>query len=394
MVNLLPAVLIGGPPNSGKSVLFYSLTKALYERGIKHHIIRACPDGEGNWFQEIHRNLDPETVRLIRVKAKAKWSTAFVEGICRDLEHRHLPMLVDMGGRPQAWQHCILQQCTHSILLLRNDDTERATFWQQLVITNGLLPLAQIHTSTESISSLTEASPIVRGSFVGLERGTLAIGPLFDALVEQIAALFSTYSLAELERATLMNAPELPVHVGQLLQTLEPYAEKWRPALLRTLAEELPVNTALAIYGKGPNWLYGALAAQVGNQPFYQFDPRIGWITSPTLVLSSETTSEDVAVKVRDVQDAQLLSVHILYDHLDYLQADQLPMRQVSLARGLIIEGKIPLWLVTALVRLYNNAGVPWIACYQPQENGAVVVCSHRGAYAVGDIIPMQLPLH
>src|SRR5205807_346444 len=54
-VNLLPALLIGGPPHAGKSVLFYNLTKTLHEQGVRHHAIRACPDGEGNWYQEIHR---------------------------------------------------------------------------------------------------------------------------------------------------------------------------------------------------------------------------------------------------------------------------------------------------------------------------------------------------
>ena len=40
------------------------------------------------------RVLDPETIRLIRVNSKADWTPAFVEGICRDLEHRHAPLLL------------------------------------------------------------------------------------------------------------------------------------------------------------------------------------------------------------------------------------------------------------------------------------------------------------
>src|SRR5579862_3768040 len=109
MVNLLPALLIGGPPNAGKSLLFYSLTQTLHERGVRHHAIRACPDGEGNWYQEIHRVLDPQTIRLLRLKKT--WSPAFVEGICHDLENRHLPLLVDVGGNPRDWQLRILQAC-------------------------------------------------------------------------------------------------------------------------------------------------------------------------------------------------------------------------------------------------------------------------------------------
>ena len=50
--NRLPAVLVGGPPHSGKSVLIYSLSQALRARGIDHYALRACPDGEGDWSNE------------------------------------------------------------------------------------------------------------------------------------------------------------------------------------------------------------------------------------------------------------------------------------------------------------------------------------------------------
>src|SRR5260370_8438800 len=93
-MNLLPAILFGGPPHAGKSVLFYSLAKALRERGIPHYAIRACPDGEGNWFYE----LDQDKVRLIRVKGE--WTSDFVKRMCLDLARRHLPLLVDIGGAP------------------------------------------------------------------------------------------------------------------------------------------------------------------------------------------------------------------------------------------------------------------------------------------------------
>ena len=44
-MELFPAVMIGGPPHSGKSVLAYSLTQALRARGVAHYVLRAYPDG-------------------------------------------------------------------------------------------------------------------------------------------------------------------------------------------------------------------------------------------------------------------------------------------------------------------------------------------------------------
>jgi len=96
-----PAVIIGGPPNSGKSVLTANLTQALRQRDIQHYVLRACPDGEGDWTYLA----DQELVRTILVPRT--WTRAFVEHICHDLEHRHLPLLVDVGGRLQPWQEPI-----------------------------------------------------------------------------------------------------------------------------------------------------------------------------------------------------------------------------------------------------------------------------------------------
>src|SRR6266436_8961822 len=132
MVNLLPAVLIGGPPHAGKSVLTYSLTQALRKRRIAHFVIRACPDGEGDWSQEI----DQAMVRHMRVKGQ--WTATFVENICTTLERRHFPLLVDIGGRLEVWQTILLQHCTHSLLLLRRDDETAANSWRNLVASNSL----------------------------------------------------------------------------------------------------------------------------------------------------------------------------------------------------------------------------------------------------------------
>lgn len=61
-MSLFPAILIGGPPHSGKSVLVYSLTQALRARGVVHYALRACPDGEGDFSNET----DQAVIRLVR----------------------------------------------------------------------------------------------------------------------------------------------------------------------------------------------------------------------------------------------------------------------------------------------------------------------------------------
>lgn len=384
MVNMLPAIIIGGPPHAGKSVLFTSLTKALSERGVRHHAIRACPDGEGNWSQEA----DQDVVRDIRIIGS--WTDEFVEGICRDLERRHLPLLVDMGGRPTELQTHILHHCTHSLLLLRADKEEDAQRWLHLVAENGLLPLAQLYSELDGIASLTAKYPIIEGTLTSLQRGFDASGLVFETLVERIVSLF-LYSNEELEQAKLAMAPtELVVNLYDLLKKIAPQATSWKPEMIPAVLEELPANTALSVYGKAPHWLYGTLAAHSGEQAFYQFDPRIGWLCPPLFQLSTQTSTEVIGTP-RVFEQYTRLSIDIVRKHLDYLQAKHLPFLPVAGDRGLILEGQTPSWVITALVRLYKKTGVAWIACYQPTLQRAVVVTSQSAMYAPGDLVVMPV---
>lgn len=393
MVNLLPAILIGGPPNAGKSVLFYSLTQTLHERGVRHHAIRACPDGEGNWYQEIHRSLDPETIRLLRIKKS--WSDSFVEGICRDLEGRHLPLLVDMGGRPRENQMRILQACTHSLLLLRRNEPESMHSWRSLVNRAGLLPLAEIISEQDGTSTIISETPVLTGILANLKRGIPAQGILFDALVQRITALFTSYSLEDLEWTKLALAPvENAINLDPLLRKLDPQATAWTPEMLKQLPHELPVHTDLAVYGRGPAWLYGMLAVYTDQQAFYQFDPRIGWLAPPSLNISTQPSSDEITVHLREYQDALILTTSINNYYLDHLQSEQLAFPPVPTDHGLIIDGKIPHWLLTALVRLYEKTGVAWIACHQPTLKGAVVIASRSTTHQIGELIPLPVFEH
>ncbi|MDQ6662111.1 MAG: CRISPR-associated protein Csx3 [Chloroflexota bacterium] len=390
-INCLPAIVIGGPPHAGKSVLFYALTQALRERGIHHHAIRACPDGEGNWSQEG----DSETVSLVRTKLKGEWPDAFVKRICLDLEHRCLPFLVDLGGRPQESQTCMLKQCTHSVLLLRADKEEYIRFWQHIVTENNLLPIARIFSQLDGGSMISSESPILEGTISGLERydRRTAKGMLFDALVERVATLFNSCSPQNVEKLYFEQAPtsfKLNLYESLSTFTSSPW---WETKMLRPLLDGLPKQTPLSVYGVGPNWLYAALAAYTGQQPFYQFDPRreFGWI-SPIRLQFSTTQFSEMPVETYFHQDMTVLSIEIPSQHLDYFQPDPLPFPPVPTDKGLVISGRIPHWLLTALVRLYRDAGVPWIAPYYVQENKAIVAYSSVEIHQLGDRILAPIP--
>ena len=377
MINLLPAVLIGGPPHAGKSTLTYSLTQALRKRRIDHFVIRACPDGEGDWSQEIDQSM------VSRVRIPGKWTPEFVQYICKTLERRHFPLLVDIRGQPQEWQTSILNHCTHSLLLLHQHDEATADFWRKLVIAYGLLPLADLYSSLEGPGMVDAETPVIRGTIDGLRPNTIAQGPLFDLLVDRISALFTSFSAEELRKGHLDAAPAQVVDLDAYLQAQHIETQRWEPEMLQPFLATLPHNSALAVYGRAANWLYAALALHTGEYPFYQFDSRLGWVIPPPLK-SGTLISDEVERTVEAREHFTLLSVHPRNDHLEYEDASSLQFPPVPVDRGVILSGKLPFWLVTAIVRLYHSMDIPWIACYYPPMKGAIVVTSQDPDYALG----------
>lgn len=72
--------------------------------------------------------------------------------------------------------------------------------------------------------------------------------------------------------------------------------------------------------------------------------------------------------------------------YVDLLEAGKLRVPWVPLDRGVVLDGKLPHWMITGLALAYQQA--TWLAVYQPQAGGAVVVHSQikDPAIALGDI--------
>ncbi|HEY1351633.1 MAG TPA: CRISPR-associated protein Csx3 [Ktedonobacteraceae bacterium] len=390
MLNLLPAVLVGGPPHAGKSVLFYRLTQALRAAGVDHYALRACPDGEGNWFYEGQ----PELVGTLRVKLSGTWPDSFIQSISQALADRCLPFLVDMGGRPTASQECLLHGCTHAILLLREDRPADTGFWQRLVEKYSLLPFARLISRPSGDPVITDRSSTLRGVLSGLERSVARsedASDLFKELLTRIQALFTSYDLQEVRACNLNHAPtELTLDVQQELRVFTTISAFWEPAMLLPLLARLPEQVPLSVYGPGPGWLYAALAAYVDPQPFYLFDPKlpIGWISPAGVLLGTEIVqAADMHLEMTATREATFLKMSFPHDRLEYLRPDPLLFPLIPPERGLVIDGRVPNWLLTALVRLYKAVGIPWIATFFPPLGQAVVVYSRNEALPPGALV-------
>ena len=397
-MELFPAVLIGGPPNTGKSVLTYNLTQALRERGVQHYVLRAAPDGEGDWTSEAKQSI----VRTILIPRT--WTLAFVDHVCESLAHRPFPLIVDVGGRPTAWQEAIFDYCTHAVLLTP-DESAHAT-WLGLAKRHNLIPLADLRSELHGVNRVTAARPMLEGTIARLEWGERVGGPTFDALLERIARLFA-YDTDELRRSHLISAPvETAIDLDRLARTFGvPFTGDkavWRPEHLAHFLDYLPQGTGLGLYGRGPNWLYAAAALLAYPEPFYQFDARLGWVRPPALHLGVPPADAPVQAQPQPRSDHTHLAFTITKAYLDYTEAEGLVIPPVPPDQGIVLSGKLPLWLYTALALTYTSCAsisfsFPWLAVYQPQlgkGDEAVVVSSRDSERPVGDrvVSPPQKP--
>jgi len=96
-----------------------------------------------------------------------------------------------------------------------------------------------------------------------------------------------------------------------------------------------------------------------------------------------------VLVHPRAYQNVTVLSIKIPSKHLNYFQPEPLPFPPVRTDIGLIIDGITPAWLLTSLVRLYQAAGVAWIAVYYPPRKKAIVMYSRVEAQKPSQLVVM-----
>ena len=373
-MNLLPAILLGGPPHSGKSVLAHSLSQRLRERNLPHYLLRAAPDGEGDWTQWI----SPDTLSDIRFKGT--WTLPWVRVVCRDIAARTVPLLVDMGGKPQDEQFAIFNQCTGVILVTPLGDEAAHAQWQTWAVACGLPILADLRSALVGTAQVLALEPILQGTLIGLRRGEEAKGSVVDATVEMLARLFQ-FSKDEVRWRNLASAPEdaVLVDMDALARALDagerPGYFGDSPEAVDDILARIPADVPLAVYGRMPCWLAALLGAR--RHLRYQFDVRLGWVRPPHFEISAQADDNRwLDFKWETTPAGLRLCVTLREYYLDYalmqqlavpaLPGDALP-GDAAAVQPVRFFGKLPLWAFAALGRAYR--AVPEIWAEQPRED-------------------------
>lgn len=388
MAPLFPAILFGGPPHAGKSTLVYRASQALRGRAVPHYVLRASPDGEGGWSYET----PPSLAAALRRRTKGPWTSELATALARDIAGRHLPLLVDAGGQVSPESELIAASCTHVVLLAAQ--SEQLPPWRALAERHGLVPVADLSSDLNGVSSIINAGQVMCGTIAGLATELSSDGPCFEALVERLAALCA-YSSDELFRAHLaLSEIDLVLHLERAIYPLPArVGDAWQPGDLAPLLATMPAGEPLAAYGVGPSWLYAALAAFNAPERFELFDARYGWVAPPLLRLGLASESSPLGAIVQPQNEGYTrVALAIQGSYLALPEAAGLTLPALEPAKGVVLDGKLPNWLWAGLARAYRDSA--WLAIYRPRYNDAVVVRSGTGGPPVGQLIgPVETQL-
>jgi CRISPR-associated protein Csx3 len=334
---------------------------------VQDILLRAAPDGEGAWFHEAGAEL------RFRLRRKGQFTERLAGQMARAVQARSLPMLVDIGGKPQGRQFEIIDACTHAIHLYREEVDRRA--WQDWIEARNLIPIAGLRSDLAGPDYVESETGVLRGVISGLERGQPQPGPLFDLLLARVQGICS-YDAATLARLHLRRAPEGmavldETHLAQRLGIVQPgQALWWRPEHLARLSEALPVRQPIALYGRGPVWLTAAIAARNAPEPVWIFDARhYGWMAPPAVVMASNKANAEFMLEAEPAGDHTRLVYRLLPEHT-VLTPQPVHVPAMDAGQGVILDGAMPKWLWSALARAL--VGQPWLAATEPRGDGTI----------------------
>lgn len=136
-------VVICGPPHSGKSVFINKVKTELRRRGYWLFVLRACPDGEGDWFHETLL-VNSDRAMELRSRVKSRFSPELVEYYASSVANLSLPLsFVDVGGKISLENSRIMKEATDYIIVSSDEGMIRE--WSKFCTGLGLRPVAELY---------------------------------------------------------------------------------------------------------------------------------------------------------------------------------------------------------------------------------------------------------
>lgn len=388
-LDTLPVIMIGGPPHSGKSVLVYNLTHALRKLKIPHYVLRAAPDGEGDWSNESALDL------VAHIRSKGRYSESFVRNVVQTIENRFFPLLVDMGGRPSTRDNSILALCTHSILVIAKDQyAESFDEWNHLIDKHNLKSIGVLESVLgENIDQVSLNDSILCGTISNLERGAILENNVVTVSLAQAVANI----IQDITNTDELVAVHKTLSPCQRIIDLDAHPKtsntwKWCTGDLERLQRHIEPfqGDEIAIYGRAPIWVYTSMILSRKARTSWLFDARLGWIMPPIIPVKSPLNfNKDITIQIQNKGDYSLVEYktkNIMLDIYDLQQLGRFLIKNLPATSGFILSGKLPIWIIVAILRSIKGQ-FRWIALFQPNSGNAIVIYSKVNSHLLGSVV-------
>ncbi|MGD1932333.1 MAG: CRISPR-associated ring nuclease Crn3/Csx3 [Leptolyngbyaceae cyanobacterium] len=180
------ALLIVGPPDSGKSVLSHALFNALIADYPDIFLQRAQWDGEGNWILELPNAATEEDREAFKLAYKGELTDTFypyqAQAILQLRRQKSL-VIVDVGGKVQPEKQPVLEACSHYLIISSKSDEVKK--WHEFCLDrSNLRCLSVITSSLDRIETIHRRDP-----FLEMTCGPWLSGasiPVPEVLIEQL----------------------------------------------------------------------------------------------------------------------------------------------------------------------------------------------------------------
>lgn len=175
-----------GPPHSGKTVLLNVIRKGLISKiGNSYHndvsILRACPDGEGDWSFDSDQNV------VKRIRTKNQWTDDFafeMASIIGKFKQNKKIIFVDCGGKIDKRNQIILNECTHAIIISSKPDD--IPEWRGACKTSNIEIIAEINSVLEHVSVIIPYINTLKMTYGKLDRSEKDFLDLPQELINKI----------------------------------------------------------------------------------------------------------------------------------------------------------------------------------------------------------------
>lgn len=199
-----PTIIIGGLPNSGKSVLTYALEQTLNHQGYNNrvHTLRAHWDGHGDWYLSMpdRTKADYYSVSVGNPPQTPEEKKDFFKQqaeLVNSIRSKTDLAIVDFGGAPNDSDLILVQSCTHYIIICKSPDGQEINqdAWKDKVDElhnffgkkGKLKPLAVIHSVLEDTLELISTQPYLQIKAGKWSQGETQVVP--NILLKQVSKL-------------------------------------------------------------------------------------------------------------------------------------------------------------------------------------------------------------